>query len=70
MNRKILAVSVLSMLVLFSIAARAQNLFTNGDFEQGNTGFTTDYTYVPGNGTAVSYTHLDVYKRQGHTGAL
>jgi len=33
MNRKILAVSVLSMLVLFSIAARAQNLFTNGDFE-------------------------------------
>ncbi|MFZ0707600.1 MAG: PEP-CTERM sorting domain-containing protein [Candidatus Korobacteraceae bacterium] len=51
MNRKILALSALSMLVLFSIAARAQNLFTNGDFEQGNTGFTTDYTYVPGNGT-------------------
>jgi len=25
------------------------NLITNGDFESGNTGFTSDYTYMPGN---------------------
>ena len=31
--------------------AHAQNLLTNGDFEQGNTGFATGYTYVPENGT-------------------
>jgi len=27
----------------------AQNLLVNGDFEAGNTGFTSDYTYSPGN---------------------
>jgi hypothetical protein len=51
MNRTFLAVSALSMLMFCSIAACAQNLLTNGDFEQGNTGFTSDYTYIPGNGT-------------------
>ncbi len=28
----------------------AANLVTNGDFEAGNTGFTSDYTYSPGTG--------------------
>lgn len=51
MNRKTLALSALSMLLFLPIAASSQNLLTNGDFEQGNTGFTTDYTYIPGNGT-------------------
>lgn len=27
---------------------RADNLFVNGDFEQGNTGFSTGYGYAPG----------------------
>jgi len=30
----------------------ANNLVANGDFEQGNTGFTTQYTYAPSGGTA------------------
>lgn len=31
-----------------SVPASAANLVTNGDFEAGNTGFTSDYTYSPG----------------------
>ncbi len=34
--------------------ARAANLVTNGDFEAGNVGFTSDYTYSPGNGFPAS----------------
>ena len=38
----------------------AQNLVTNGDFEAGNTGFSSDYTYSPGNGfPAATYTVVD-----------
>lgn len=48
MNRKMLV--GLSILLLMS-AAHAQNLLANGSFSAGNTGFTSDYTYVPGNGT-------------------
>ena len=50
MNRTLLVISLLSILLLSS-AAHAQNLLTNGSFTDGNTGFTTDYTYIPGNGT-------------------
>jgi hypothetical protein len=32
-------------LLAFTSAAHAQNLFTNGDFEAGNTGFSTAYSY-------------------------
>ena len=37
----------------------AGNLLVNGDFEQGNTGFATQYAYTPGGGTknvALAYT--------------
>lgn len=37
--------------------ARAQNLIVNGDFELGNVGFTSDYTFTPaGNTDARQYT--------------
>ncbi len=49
MKRTILAVSTLT--VLLAISAAAQNLLTNGNFEAGNTGFTSDYIYIPGDGT-------------------
>lgn len=49
MKRTILAISML--VLLLAISAAAQNLLTNGNFEAGNTGFTTDYTYIPGDGT-------------------
>lgn len=31
-----------------------ENLVTNGDFEMGNTGFTSEYTYSPGNTTPIN----------------
>lgn len=38
-------------------ASAADNLVLNGDFEAGNTGFTSDYAYSPGgNGTEAQYT--------------
>ncbi len=44
---------VISTLALaFASQASAANLVTNGDFEAGNTGFTSDYTYSPGSGLA------------------
>ena len=52
MKRALCALSAVSvMLVLALCSASAQNLFTNGDFEQGNTGFASDYAYIPGDGT-------------------
>ena len=51
---------VLTALVGMAITAaplQAQNLVTNGDFSAGNTGFSSDYTYSPGNGfPAATYT--------------
>jgi hypothetical protein len=45
MNTKILLASY--SLCVLSVAA--QNLIVNGDFEAGNTGFSNDYNYSPGN---------------------
>ena len=36
---------------LISVDALAQNLIVNGDFESGNTGFSSDYIYTPGPNT-------------------
>src|SRR5581483_2374917 len=36
------------LLVLLASTAHAQNLITNGDFSAGNTGFTSQYTYITG----------------------
>lgn len=44
MNFKALAVLVAGL--SFSSAASAANLITNGDFSAGNSGFTSQYTYV------------------------
>src|SRR5688572_15993709 len=38
--------------LLTGAASAAPNLVTNGDFEAGNTGFTSDYTYFPADGWA------------------
>lgn len=38
---------------LTGAAQAAPNLVTNGNFEAGNTGFTSLYTYAPGNGNGV-----------------
>ncbi|MFT5487938.1 MAG: hypothetical protein ACI9JL_000697 [Paracoccaceae bacterium] len=49
------AVGAFAGVVLFSAAASA-NLINNGDFEAGNTGFTSSYAYNPGNiGPAGTY---------------
>ena len=39
------AFAATAAVLLLSGAAHAQNLFTNGDFSAGNTGFATDYNY-------------------------
>jgi hypothetical protein len=51
MKRKLNTVSAILMLLDLTLSGYAQNLLTNGNFEQGNTGFTSDYTYEDPNGT-------------------
>lgn len=46
--------SVLALAV--ASQAQAANLIVNGDFEAGNTGFSSDYTYSPGSNFAAAYT--------------
>ncbi|NVO31294.1 cadherin-like domain-containing protein [Hymenobacter lapidiphilus] len=44
---------LLLLVIIPGIPAGAQNLITNPDFQSGNTGFTSGYTYVPNpNGTS------------------
>jgi hypothetical protein len=43
-----LTVGAIAALVMLSTGAGA-NLITNGDFEAGNTGFSSSYSHVPGN---------------------
>jgi hypothetical protein len=51
------AAFVLAASAAFSARADAPNLVVNGDFELGNTSFTSDYGYSPGsNGTEGQYT--------------
>ena len=45
----------------------AQNLIVNSDFESGNTGFITDYTYTPSGQVDEGYYCIDV-TAQGHSG--
>lgn len=43
---------LLGLVVVFSLTTTSQaNLLVNGDFEAGNTGFTSGYTFVPNNVT-------------------
>jgi hypothetical protein len=44
------AVPAIAFLVLAAEPANAANLVVNGGFESGNIGFTSGYTYSPGNG--------------------
>lgn len=47
LSRKIILSAVVAAFAMApSIASAATNLLTNGDFEAGNSGFTTDYNYV------------------------
>jgi hypothetical protein len=57
-----------SILCLWNAATLGQNLLTNGDFEAGNFGFTSDYTFSP---TFVAEGNYDVVRnpREGHGGA-
>lgn len=51
------ALFLLVAAVALPSAAQAQNLIPNGDFEAGNTGFTSGYSYSPGgNSTEGQYT--------------
>src|SRR5437660_1458617 len=49
------------------------NLIVNGDFEQGNTGFMTGYTYSPGNSGSAAATTIELTDTNtdgGHAFAL
>lgn len=48
------------------IHAEAQNLLTNGNFESGNSGFTTDYTHSPTNVTAANSYAVIANPRSAH----
>ena len=55
-SMRALAIALLASVGLFA-PARAANLVPNGDFESGNTGFSTDYAYSPAlNTTEGQYT--------------
>ncbi len=54
---RILTGLVVAAAALGALPAAAANLVTNGDFEAGNTGFTSAYAYTPGgNSTEGQYT--------------
>lgn len=50
-NRLVVVAGVVS-----AVASASANLLTNGDFESGNTGFSSDYTFVTSNSTEGQYT--------------
>lgn len=51
MNLRVETIGLLAGLALAAAPAAAVNLISNGNFESGNTGFTSQYTYtVPGPG--------------------
>jgi hypothetical protein len=56
------------ILSLWNLAAAGQNLLTNGDFEAGNTNFTSDYTFAP---TVTADGSYDIVRnpRDSHSGA-
>ena len=51
---KVTAIAAAGGLFAFALPVSAQNLVPNGNFEAGNTGFSSDYTYSPGNGFPAS----------------
>jgi hypothetical protein len=54
------AKAVLGLALLLGASHARAGLIVNGDFEQGNTGFTTQYTFSPGDiGPAQSYDVVD-----------
>ena len=48
MHAKLILLTALALTLLLA-GATAQNLIVNGDFEAGNTDFSNDYSYSPGN---------------------
>lgn len=57
MIRLIKGFALVGAAVVAAMPAFAANLVTNGNFDAGNTGFTSDYAYSPGgNGTEGQYT--------------
>lgn len=50
-NRALVVCNALLGAVVCATPAMANNLVVNGDFEAGNTGFSSSYTYSPGNCT-------------------
>jgi len=50
--KSIVTFAMAAGLLAAACPASAANLVTNGDFEAGNTGFTSDYAYSPGGGYA------------------
>jgi hypothetical protein len=59
--KKIMMFCLMALLVTSVQAQCPDNLVTNGDFEDGITGITTDYTYVapPYNNTTIPYSLWD-----------
>jgi len=54
--RRLVCVTVVAVIVIGVGQIRASNLLVNGDFELGNTGFSSDYTFAPeGNQAASEY---------------
>ena len=45
----VIRTTMVGVVVLSAASRMAASVITNGDFSQGNTGFTTSYTYAPGN---------------------
>lgn len=45
MKKSISSACILFVCLVFSIGNASANLIVNGDFEQGNSGFHSDYTY-------------------------
>ena len=58
----IFAVVVVGVAFGVALPARAAvNLIVNGDFQSGNTGFSSDYTYEPANGSGTALWNEGTY---------
>ncbi|MEO0378923.1 MAG: VPLPA-CTERM sorting domain-containing protein [Pseudomonadota bacterium] len=53
------ALLLATALSVSAVAAEAASLLTNGDFEAGNVGFSTDLNYVPGTGNGAGQYDVD-----------
>ena len=67
MNKaKPIVLAVALALVASATPAFAQEFVANGDFENGNTGFTSDYAYSPGDVSAPGSYTVDTNPRNSH----